>query len=88
MAETFILFIEDEVDHFEAVREHLEPDFKCTRSCALRIEAIAREIEELKPVAVVLDLMLFSSSMAAKAAAAAFRRSIAALEAHSIGEEP
>jgi hypothetical protein len=88
MAEPFILFVEDEVDHFEAVKEHLEPDFKCKRSRALRIEAVAREIEELKPVAVVLDLMLFSSSMAAKAAAASFRRSIAALEAHSGRQQP
>ena len=83
MAKPFILFIEDEVDHFEAVKEHLEPDFKCKRSSALQFEAIAKEIEELKPIAVVLDLMLFSSSMVAKAAAAAFRRSIAALEAQS-----
>ena len=81
MAESVILFIEDEDDHFEAVKEHLEPDFKCARSHALRIEAVAKEIEELKPVAVVLDLMLFTSSGAAKAAAAAFQRSIAALEA-------
>jgi hypothetical protein len=83
MAKPFILFIEDEVDHFKAVNEHLEPDFRCKRSSALLFEAIAKEIEELKPIAVVLDLMLFSSSMVAKAAAAAFRRSIAALEAQS-----
>ena len=87
MAESVILFIEDEDDHFEAVKEHLEPDFKCARSHALRIEAIAKEIEELKPVAVVLDLMLFTSSRPAKAAAAAFQRSIAALEALSRGDE-
>ena len=83
MAESVILFIEDEDDHFEAVKEHLEPDFKCARSRALQVEAIAKEIEELKPVAVVLDLMLFTSSGAAKAAAAAFQRSITALETRS-----
>jgi len=88
MAESLILFIEDEDDHFEAVKEHLEPGFKCARSRALQVEAIAKEIEELKPVAIVLDLMLFTSSGAAKAAAAAFQRSIAALEARSRREEP
>ena len=87
MAESVILFIEDEDDHFEAVKEHLEPDFKCARSRALQVEAIAKEIEEVKPVAVVLDLMLFTSSGAAKAAAAAFQRSIAALEGRSRREE-
>ena len=81
MAKSLILFIEDEVDHFEAVREHLEPDFRCARSRALEIEIIGKEIEQLKPVAIVLDLMLFSSSRAAKAAAAALRQSIALLEA-------
>ena len=80
MAESVILFIEDEVDHFEAVREHLEPDFKCTRSHTLQIETIAAHIEDLNPVAVVLDLMLFSSHHAAKSAMAAIRRSIARLE--------
>ena len=55
---------------------------------ALQVEAIAKEIEELKPVTVVLDLMLFTSSGAAKAAAAAFQRSISALEARSRSEEP
>jgi hypothetical protein len=59
MAESIILFIEDELDHFEAVREHLEPDFKCARSHGLQIEMVAEEIEDLKPVVVVLDLMLF-----------------------------
>ena len=83
MAESVILFIEDEVDHYEAVREHLEPDFKCTRSYALQIETIAKEIEDLKPAAVVLDLMLSSSYRAAKATMAALRRSIALLEARS-----
>ena len=87
MAESVILFIEDEDDHFESVKEHLEPDFECARSHALRIEAVAKEIEELKPVAVVLDLMLFTSSGAAKAAAAAFQTSIDALEALSPGDE-
>jgi hypothetical protein len=80
MAESIILFIEDELDHFEAVREHLEPDFKCARSHALQIERVAEEIEDLKPVVVVLDLMLFSSHRAAKAGMAACRRSIALLE--------
>jgi hypothetical protein len=80
MAESVILFIEDEVDHFEAVKEHLEPDFKCTRCQALQIETIAKEIANLQPVAVVVDLMLFSSSRAAKAAMAALRQSIAVLE--------
>jgi hypothetical protein len=88
MAESVILFIEDEDDHFDAVKEHLEPDFKCARSHSLRVEAVAKEIEDLKPVAVVLDLMLFTSSGAAKAAAAAFQQSIAALEALSRGDEP
>ena len=88
MSESVILFIEDEDDHFEAAKEHLEPDFKCARSRALQVEAIAKEIEELKPVAIVLDLMLFTSSRAAKAAAAAFQRSISALEARSLREEP
>jgi hypothetical protein len=87
MAKSVILFIEDEDDHFEAIREHLEPDFKCVRTPALRIEAVVREIEELKPVAVVLDLMLFTSSGRAKAAAAAFQRSIAALEGLSRADE-
>ena len=87
MAKSVILFIEDEDDHFEAIREHLEPDFKCVRTPALRIEAVVREIEELKPVAVVLDLMLFTSSGTAKAAAAAFQRSIAALEGLSRADE-
>jgi hypothetical protein len=87
MAKSVILFIEDEDDHFEAIREHLEPDFKCVRTPALRIEAVVREIEELKPVAVVLDLMLFTSSGTAKAAAAAFQRSIAALEGVSRADE-
>jgi hypothetical protein len=80
MAESVILFIEDEVDHFEAVKEHLEPDFRCTRSHALQIETLAKQIEELNPVAVVLDLMLFSSHRAAKAGMAAIRRSITRLE--------
>jgi DNA-binding response OmpR family regulator len=62
MAESVILFIEDELDHFEAVRDHLEPDFRCARSQALHVETIAKEITNLKPVAVVVDLMLFSSS--------------------------
>ena len=53
MSESVILFIEDEDDHFEAAKEHLEPDFKCARSRALQVEAIAKEIEELKPVAIV-----------------------------------
>ena len=88
MSESVILFIEDEDDHFEAAKEHLEPDFKCARSRALQVEAIAKEIEELKPVTVVLDLMLFTSSGAAKAAAAAFQRSISALETRSRREEP
>jgi hypothetical protein len=86
MAESLILFIEDELDHFEAVREHLEPDFKCARSRALQIETVAEEIEELRPVAVVLDLMLFSSHRAAKAGMAACRRSIALLESR-LGNE-
>lgn len=76
MAESVIFFIEDELDHFEAVREHLEPDFKCARSRALDMETVAQEIEELRPVAIVLDLMLFSSHRAAKAGMAACRRSI------------
>ena len=80
MAESIILFIEDELDHFEAVREHLEPDFKCARSHGLQIEMVAEEIEDLRPVVVVLDLMLFSSHRAAKAGMAACRRSIALLE--------
>jgi hypothetical protein len=82
MAESVILFIEDELDHFEALREHLEPDFKCARSRALHVETVAEEIEELRPVAVILDLMLFSSHRAAKAGMAAYRRSIALLEGH------
>jgi hypothetical protein len=86
MAESVILFIEDEVDHFEAVKEHLEPDFKCTRCQALQIETIAEEIANLQPVAVVVDLMLFSSSRAAKAAMAALRRSIAVLETRAGSE--
>ena len=44
MAESVILFIEDELDHFEAVRDHLEPDFRCARSQALQIETIAKEM--------------------------------------------
>jgi hypothetical protein len=80
MAESVILFIEDELDHFEAVRDYLEPDFKCARSHGLDIETVAQEIEELRPVAVILDLMLFSSHRAAKAGMAACRRSIALLE--------
>ena len=80
MAESVILFIEDEADHFDTVREHLEPDFRCARSHALQIETIAGEIAHLKPVAVVVDLMLFSSSRAAKAATATLQRSIALLE--------
>jgi hypothetical protein len=86
MAESVILFSEDELDHFEAVREHLEPDFRCARSQALQIETIAKEITSLKPVAIVVDLMLFSSSRAAKAATAALRRSVALLESH-VGRE-
>jgi CheY-like chemotaxis protein len=87
MAESVILFIEDEDDHFEALKEHLEPDFKCARSHALGVEAVAKEVQGLKPVAVVLDLMLFTSSGAAKAAATAFQRSIAALEELSRSDE-
>ena len=86
MAESVILFIEDELDHFEAVRDYLEPDFKCARSHALDIETVAQEIEELRPVAVILDLMLFSSHRAAKAGMAACRRSIALLESR-LGNE-
>ena len=85
MAESVIFFIEDELDHFEAVREHLEPDFKCARSHALDMETVAQEIEELRPVAIVLDLML-SSHRAAKAGMAACRRSIALLESR-LGDE-
>jgi hypothetical protein len=86
MAESVILFIEDELDHFEAIREHLEPDFKCARSRALQLQTLAEEIEDLKPVAVVLDLMLFSSHRAAKAGMAVCRRSIALLESR-LGNE-
>jgi hypothetical protein len=86
MAESVILFIEDEVDHFEAVKEHLEPDFKCIRSRALEIETFGKEVANLKPVAVVVDLMLFSSSRAAKAAMAALRRSMALLQARAGSE--
>jgi hypothetical protein len=86
MAESVIFFIEDELDHFEAVREHLEPDFKCARSRALDMETVAQEIGELRPVAIVLDLMLFSSHRAAKAGMAACRRSIALLESR-LGDE-
>jgi CheY-like chemotaxis protein len=88
MANSVILFIEDEDDHFEAVKEHLEPDFKCARSHALGVEAVGKEVQKLKPVAVVLDLMLFTSSAAAKGAATAIQQSIAALESYSRREEP
>lgn len=81
MAQPMILFVEDEVDHFEAVKEHLEPDFKCARSRALQVEAIVTEIKELKPSVIVLDLMLFTSTGAAKAAGAACQRSMRSLEA-------
>jgi hypothetical protein len=59
MAQPMILFVEDEVDHFEAVKEHLEPDFKCARSRALQLEAIVTEIKELKPYDFLIDMFIY-----------------------------
>lgn len=66
--QSVIFFIEDETDHFEAVRRHLEPDYRCICYGAKDLARIESEAEKHKPVAAVVDIMLFSSAAMAKKA--------------------